>query len=276
MQSVWESARAVASEEAMRSSLPGYFEGPADAARHIIGTAELRRRAGFAFARTIPRLNEWWGEASNHGPELTAMDLANNAIGFAIGAKARSYAEVVAMAREAIQRGIANGGTGEGGTPTWLPSQRWREPRTRAEKPPHEGFEWRQREPGGGTYAFGGAEHGFFRGLTPRETETKLLEDLAVVPPEAWSESDVRAVIRSRPYQDSRDPTRAAWHERVRAYFEARRADENAANRDNTRGNAGASGEQDDGTEVVNVRAYDRQGQDGPVHVSAHQRSAPG
>ncbi len=180
------------------------------------------------------------------------------------------------MAREAIQRGIANGGTGEGGTPTWLPSQRWGEPRTRAEKPPHEGFEWRQREPGGGTYAFGGAEHGFFRGLTPRETETKLLEDLAVVPPEAWSESDVRAVIRSRPYQDSRDPTRAAWHERVRAYFEARRADENAANRDNTRGNAGASGEQDDGTEVVNVRAYDRQGQDGPVHVSAHQRSAPG
>ena len=201
------------------------------------------------------------------------MDLANNAIGFAIGAKARSYAEVVAMAREAIRQGITGGGTGEGGTPTWLPSQRWGEPRTRTEKPPHEGFAWREREPGGGTYAFGGPEHGFFRGLTPREAEARLLDDLAVVPPEAWSESDVRAVIRSRPYQDSRDPNRATWHERVRAYFDARRADDNAANRGSSQG---AGGEQNDGTEVVNVRAYDRQGQDGPVHVTARHRSPPG
>jgi hypothetical protein len=199
MQSVWESARTVAAEEAMHSFLPGYFEGPADAARHIIGAAELRRRAGFAVAWIVVNGNEWRGEGRGHGRELTAMDNANNAIGLAIGAKARSYAEVVSMAREAIQQGIASGGTGEGGTPTWLSPERWKEPRNRTDLPPRGVVEWRQREPSGGTYAFDGPEHGFFRGVTPRQAEAIRLQDLASVPPEAWSEDDVRAVIRSRP-----------------------------------------------------------------------------
>jgi hypothetical protein len=173
----------------MRSFLPGYFEGPVDAARHIIGTAELRRRAGVAVAWTVVNSNEWLGEARGHGRELTTMDNANNAIGLAIGAKARSYAEVVSMAREAIQQGIASGGTGEGGTPAWLPSERWREPSNRTDLPPPGVVEWRQREPGGGTYAFGGPEHGFLRGVTPRQAEAKRLQDLATVPPEAWSKT---------------------------------------------------------------------------------------
>lgn len=162
MQSVWESARTVAADEAMHSWLPGYYNGPADAVRHIIGAAELRRRAGVGVAWLVVNGNEWFGEASGHGPELTAMDNANNAIGLAIGAKARSFAEVVLMARQAIEQGIAKGGSGEGGTPVWLPSQHWREPRMRTDVASPGQLEWRQREPGGGHYVFGGIEHGFF------------------------------------------------------------------------------------------------------------------
>lgn len=36
----------VAQAEALRSSLPAYYDGPADAVRHIVLAAELRRRAG--------------------------------------------------------------------------------------------------------------------------------------------------------------------------------------------------------------------------------------
>jgi hypothetical protein len=275
MQSAWESARAVAADEAMHSGLPGYYNGPADAARHIIGAAEVRRHAGIAVAWIVVNGNEWLGEASGHRRELIAMDHANNAIGLAIGARAQSYAEVVALARDVIQQGIATAGTGKEGTPIWRPQVEWGNPATRTDLPPPGVIEWRQRLPGGGTYRFGGSEHGFPRGVTPRQAEARRLHDLASVPPEAWSGDDVRAVSRSRPYQDSADPTRSVWHDRVRAYFEAKQAREAGS----TRATNGLSIHADDGHDgaggVVDVAAYVRQGQHGPIHVSAHQRAAP-
>lgn len=276
MQPVWESVRAVAAEEAMRSFLPGYFEGPADAARHIIGTAELRRRAGVAVAWTVVNGNEWLGEARGHGRDLTAMDNANNAIGLAIGARAQSYDEVVSMAREAIGQGLANGGTGEAGSPVWLSPQRWREPRGRTDVSPIGSIEWRQREPGGGAYAFGNREHGFLRGLASREAEARRLADLDAVPPEAWSADDVRAVIRSRPYRNSADPARTKWHQRVRAFFDAQRAAEDGSANESDGSKSAAGGGARSSGGIVNVSAYVRNGGDGPVQVSAHQRSAPG
>jgi hypothetical protein len=43
------------------------------------------------------------------------MDDHNNAIGLAIGAEARSYEDVVRLAREAIDRAIVRGGSGQDG-----------------------------------------------------------------------------------------------------------------------------------------------------------------
>jgi len=81
--------------------------------------------------------------------------------------------------------------------------------------------------------------------MTAREAEAMRLRELETVPPEAWSDEDVRAVIRSRPYQDSRDPTRRAWQARVREHFEARLAREaEAVDRKDA---ASASGAEDDG-----------------------------
>jgi hypothetical protein len=260
MQSVWESARAVAAEEAMVSRLPGYYDGPADAIRHIIGAAELRRRAGSMVAWTVVNSNEWQGEVRGYREALTAMDNANNAI----GARARTYAEVVSMAREALRRGVEAGGAGAGGSPVWLPSG-WSEPRNRTDLPPPGLIEWRDPKPGGGTYRFGGAEHAFLRG--PRDSERHRLEDLAGVPPEAWSEDDARAVIRSRPYSDSRDPSRRIWQDRVRAYFEAQQARESGG------ATQGIEATEEECGGVANVRAYTRAGRNGPVRVGAHQRA---
>ena len=57
----WRSVSEAASREAMASPLPGYNDGPADAYRHIVGTAELRRRFGFGTAYAIATGNEVLG-----------------------------------------------------------------------------------------------------------------------------------------------------------------------------------------------------------------------
>jgi hypothetical protein len=276
-----ESVRATASAEAMLSALPGYYDGPADAARHIIGVAELRRRAGITAAWTIATFHEVRGRAfRRQSGEVTAMDLANNSIGLAIGGRARTYADVVAMTRDAIAQGVANGGTGMNATPVWLPQTRWQEPDGRMSMSTDGPIEWGSREPGGGTYAFGGFEHSYMGRLarlrlTPQQRETRLLADLAQVPPAFWSEDDVRAVIRSRPYSDSRDRMREVWHERVREYFRVRQPREDGPVHENSmpppqRQQEGRS------TGPVHVAAYTRRGEGGAVHVSAHLRSPPG
>jgi hypothetical protein len=90
--------------------------------------------------------------------------------------------------------------------------------------------------------------------------------DLALVPPERWSEADVRTVIRSRPYRDSRDPPREAWQQRVRAFLEAKEAREAEA--------ASGAGEEEACGRSTEVRACTRAGPNGrPVHVGAHQRA---
>ena len=124
----WRSVGSAASREALASPLPGYLEGPADAYRRIVDTAELRRRFGWAIAYGIVTGNEVMGtHVSRHPSELRRMDDHNNAIGFSIGADAQSYEEIVRRARAAIDAGIENGGSGLGQTPLWLPQERWKE-----------------------------------------------------------------------------------------------------------------------------------------------------
>ena len=222
MRDVVASIQAAATLEAGDSGLPGAREGPADALRHIIGAAELRR-VGLAAAFVALEGNQIIGAFREYSEASTRMDRTNNPIGLAIGGDAKTFEEVVARARAAVQAGLEAEGTGAGGTPMWQPRHAWSGPRSPPPVPDDAQVTLADRAAGANPYRFGGIQHGFLRGLTAREAESGRLADLAQVPPEAWPDADVRAVIRSRPCSDGRDPSRAGWHQRVRAFFEGRR-----------------------------------------------------
>lgn len=263
----WRSVGDAAAAEAMASPLPGYLDGPADAYRHIVGTAELRRRFGFGIAYGIATGNEILGtHASGHPPELRQMDDHNNAIGFSIGATARDYPEVVRRARAAIDAAIARGGDGSEGTPRWR--ETWSEPEVRPTAERSLPVRWPDTIPSASAYRFGDARFGTngpSQTLTPRQREAAALERLRDLPTCEWSEADVRAVIGSRPYGHASSPDHAAWRARVRQYFDERTP------RDETRGGFGAEAKPCGG--VASVRAYTRAGPSGPVQVGAHSRT---
>lgn len=266
----WWSVGRAAEREAEASPLPGYFDGPADAYRHIAGTAELRRRFGWAIAYGIVTGNEVVGtHVRGHSPELRRMDDHNNAIGLAIGADAQSYEEIVRRARAAVDDGIRNGGSGTGQTPLWTPQEQWREPRGRPKMDRPLPVEWPDGIPSAAGYRFGderfGADRAFRQG-TPRERQAALFERLEATPTAEWSEADVRGVIASPAYRNSAVADHALWRERVRQYFEERAAGENSA--------LVPDDAEDDG--IAHVRAYTRMGPNGPIQVSAHDRATPG
>jgi hypothetical protein len=194
----WASVEQAAEAEADRSPLPGYYNGPADAYRHIVATAELRRRFGFAVAYAIVTGNEVIGtHGKEYRAELRQMDDHNNAIGLAIGATARTYEDVVRLARAAIDAATERGGTGAEGTPLWVPTG-WREGRDRPAADRRLPVSWPDHIPSLAGYRFAAERYGLGRierAGTPRQREAAWLERLADTPPVEWSEADVRAVI---------------------------------------------------------------------------------
>ena len=58
------------------------------------------------------------------------MDLHNNEVGIAIGQRARSWDEVVRMARAAIEN-APRAGSGGADVPVWRPFEEWRDPADR-------------------------------------------------------------------------------------------------------------------------------------------------
>lgn len=265
----WRSVARAAEAEALASPLPGYFDGPADAYRHIAGTAELRRRFGFGVAYGIATGNEVLGTHERNQPlELRQMDDRNNAIGFSIGAEAKTYEDVVRRARAAIDAGIARGGDGSDGTPRWQST--WGEPQRRpaAERTlptqRHDGI------PSAGNYPFGAERFGVNRAnqaVTPRQREAATLERLRDTPTSEWSEADVRAVIGSQAYLNSWAPDHKAWRARVQQYFEERTSGADATPTSST--------EEKTCGGAASVRAYTRAGPSGSIHVSAHSRTIP-
>lgn len=129
-------AVAVATREAIASRLPGRVNGPADAYRHIVWVGEMARRYGpnnagrFAEAHEIQgRVEAIWREATGRAdsignPAATAMDRRNNLIGVSIGERARSFDDVLHLAREFIDQSPKDGSGGVAGA-VWLPEIRW-------------------------------------------------------------------------------------------------------------------------------------------------------
>ncbi len=256
----WRSVREVAEEEALASPLPGYGNGPADAYRHIIVTAELARRFGYDAASWLAWTNEMRG---THGPSDYRQDPAgrpmddhNNAIGLDIGRRARSYEDVVRMARAAIQLGIEEDGSGQEGVPMWLPASQQSEGRKRRERFPVLPADWAETISLHG-YTYGDERFSArraFRDGTREEREAAVRERLLATPVNEWSREDMRAAMRLPAYRNGSDPEHRAWQARVREWFEVQE-------------------EACDG--VAEVEAYTRQGPNGPVHVSAHRRAVP-
>ena len=131
--------RDFAEKEAGLSQLPGQDQGPADAYRHLVGVAELSRRAGPLMAAAMAERNEWEStEAMLRGildrrpipqsntPAARRMDRHNNRLAVGLGATAQSTEEVVMRARRMMEHAIqTEGGSGAGNTPTWRPSRFW-------------------------------------------------------------------------------------------------------------------------------------------------------
>jgi hypothetical protein len=261
----WRSVGDAASMEAMASPLPGYFDGPADAYRHIVGAAELRRRFGFGTAYAVVAGNEMLGtHRDGHPPELRQMDDHNNAIGFSIGADAKTYEEVVQRARSSIDMAVARGGDGSNGTPRWRGS--WGEPRDRPAADRPLPVQWPDDIPSATHYPFGAERFGTNRSeltMTPRQREAATLARLRDLPTGEWSEADVRAVIGSRAYANTSAAEHRSWRARVQQYFEDRSG----------RAAGDADGQEKPCGGVASVRAYTRSGPSGPVQVGAHSRN---
>jgi hypothetical protein len=258
------SVRDAAIHEALQSPLPGEINGPADAYRHIIGSAELRRRFGFAVAYATANANEVFGTyVRGYSAASREMDDHNNAIGLQIGGTARTYEDVVRLARAAVDAAVRTGGSGINDTPRWLPGD-WRESAIRSSARRDLPVSWPDHIPSLAGYRFAAERYGFGRierAGTAREREAAWLERLTDTPPAEWSEADVRAVIGSTAYLNRTAPGHQTWRDRVRTYFEHRTAAEGAAE-------AECSG-------AAQVRPYTRRGPNGPVEVSGHSRGVP-
>ncbi|MCA4920503.1 MAG: hypothetical protein ING82_13840 [Roseomonas sp.] len=147
LRAIARQVRDFAEKEAESSRLPGQDQGPADAYRHLVGVAELSRRAGPLLSAAMAERNEWASTeamlrsildgrpvAASNTPAARSMDRHNNLLAVGMGATAKSTEEVVMRARSMMERAIqTTGGSGRGGTPYWRESRYWSEGSTLAD-----------------------------------------------------------------------------------------------------------------------------------------------
>lgn len=113
--------------ESVYSNLPGRSDGPADAYRHVLLSAELTRRYGETYARLILNGHELTGNMQDQTKEANAMDIHNNELGIKIGNQlsqqpgGSSWDEVVFEARKTINPNNRNGSGAR-----WLGEDKWR------------------------------------------------------------------------------------------------------------------------------------------------------
>ena len=113
--------------ESVGSHLPGRSDGPADAYRHVLLSAELTRRYGENYARFILSAHEFTGNMQDQTKEANEMDVHNNELGIKIGNRLRqqrggsSWEDVVIEARKTIVPNDPNRNNAR-----WLPQDKWK------------------------------------------------------------------------------------------------------------------------------------------------------
>jgi hypothetical protein len=101
------------------ANLPGGRNGPADAYRHTLASATVAYTTSPRLVALVTHVMERDGQ----GSDMRAMDAHNNRIGAQIGATARSWSEMQARVRAAIDAGQAQ--ATDDNRITWLPRERW-------------------------------------------------------------------------------------------------------------------------------------------------------
>jgi hypothetical protein len=109
------------------SQLPGRTDGPADAYRHLLLSAELTRRFGEAYARTALDFHEWDGNRLGQSTEANTMDVHNNELGIALGKGLASdpnasWHDVVEGSRRLMDAGVR----GDPAAAMWMGKEHWR------------------------------------------------------------------------------------------------------------------------------------------------------
>ncbi len=99
-------AATAASQESVSSQLPGRENGPADAYRHILISAELTRRFPDSYADFLLDSKEWSYDITSE----SAMDYHNNKIGIEIGKYVANngggWNDVVTISQKVIQESL--------------------------------------------------------------------------------------------------------------------------------------------------------------------------
>lgn len=112
-------------KESVNSQLPGRNNGPADAYRHVLLSAELTRQFGETYARAALDFHEWDGNRTGQAADTNRMDEHNNELGIALGKRlaarpSSSWHDVVAGARTLIDAAPKQAGGIQ-----WLKEDRW-------------------------------------------------------------------------------------------------------------------------------------------------------
>lgn len=112
-------------KESVNSQLPGRNNGPADAYRHVLLSAELTRQFGESYARAALDFHEWDGNRTGQAADTNRMDEHNNELGIALGKRlaaqpSSSWHDVVAGARTLIDAAPQQADGVQ-----WLKEDRW-------------------------------------------------------------------------------------------------------------------------------------------------------
>jgi hypothetical protein len=229
---------------ARQTSYPGANNGPADAYRHMLGIAELRRRTNHPAARAAGDWDEKDGVPWRLKTDADSqMDLHNNRIGERVGRMARNTAEVEAMVHAEVRAAAVEGGTGKNGTAVYLPPEQWSEPDPNSLLGRNTPIVWPPHDLAG----------------------SSEVERILGKPTRLWTADDARKVMQDRIYTKSSHPRQAEAFEKVRKHFE-HRYPAPTRGRPATQSSEGGGG-------PVHVDAYTRS--DG-TQVTNHSRSAPG
>ena len=266
--SAWQAAES----ESTASQLPGRGDGPADAYRHLLISAELTRLFGEEKARLLLAANENVN-LIYPGPS-TKMDLHNNEIGIKIGKDARTWEDVVGRAREAMD-GSARDGSGANGGARWLDPEQWsRNPidertgrRMGTEETNWPNTDWENGiVPEPYVYPFGGEEHNYRKtphlwpdwspGFAMLGGSDLEVMDLLDRPIDELSRADLRTLMSHAGYWDSKHPGSADIRAAVGAWFDHQYPEPDDAS---------------SGQGSVTVRAHQREG----YSVASHTRSPP-
>jgi hypothetical protein len=101
--------------------------GPGDAYRHLVIVGELRRQYGSTIGGALATLHEM---ANPNSPEEREMDDHNNALAVEIGKDAKTWEDVVRLARQKVIQSAEDGdGDGKDGRALWIvktPGNAWR------------------------------------------------------------------------------------------------------------------------------------------------------